>query len=75
MKRHTKKTNIFKEKAKPYAGITKLDRLLPLLKGSINMLLFLLCGIYSLTDMGSIDDIWFVLFMVTMLRLVEGVDK
>ena len=55
--------------------ITKIDRLLPLLKGVINMLLFLLCGIYSLTDMGSIDDIWFVLFMVTMLRLVEGVDK
>ena len=54
---------------------TKMDRLLLALKGVINMLLFLLCGIYSLTDMGSIDDIWFVLFMVTMLRLVEGVDK
>ena len=54
---------------------TKIDRLLPILKGGINMLLFVLCGIYSLTDMGSIDDIWFVLFMVTMLRLVEGVDK
>ena len=54
---------------------TKIDRLLPLLKGIINMLLILLCGIYSLTDMGTIDDIWFVLFMVTMLRLVEGVDK
>ena len=54
---------------------SKLDRLLPLLKGIINMLLFLLCGIYSLTDMGSIDDIWFVLFMLTMLRLVEGMDN
>ena len=54
---------------------TKIDRLLPLLKGIINMLLFLLCGIYSLTDMGNIEDVWFVLFMVTMLRLVEGVDK
>ena len=54
---------------------SKLDRLLPLLKGVINMLLFLLCGIYSLTDMGSIEDIWFVLFMLTMLRLVEGVDN
>ena len=54
---------------------TKTDRFLLALKSGINMLLFLLCGIYSLTDMGSIDDIWFVLFMVTMLRLVEGVDK
>ena len=54
---------------------SKLDRLLPLLKGVINMLLFLLCGIYSLTNKGSIEDIWFVLFMLTMLRLVEGVDK
>ena len=54
---------------------SKLDRFLPLLKGIINMLLFLLCGIYSLTDMGSIDDVWFVLFMLTMLRLVEGVDN
>ena len=54
---------------------TKINRLLPLLKGSINMLLFLLCGIYSLTDMGNINDVWFVLFMVTMLRLIEGVDK
>ncbi len=54
---------------------TKTDRLLLALKGGINMLLFLICGIYSLTDKGSIDDIWFVLFMVTMLRLVEGVDK
>jgi hypothetical protein len=54
---------------------SKLDRLLPLLKGIINMLLFLLCGVYSLTDMGNIDDVWFVLFMLTMLRLVEGVDN
>ena len=54
---------------------TKIDRLLPLLKGIINMLLFLLCGIYSFTDMGDINDVWFVLFMVCMLRLVEGVDK
>ena len=54
---------------------SKLDRLLPLLKGVINMLLFLLCGIYSLTNKGSIEDIWFVLFMLTMLRLVEGVDN
>ena len=54
---------------------SKLDRLLPLLKGIINMLLFLLCGIYSLTNKGSIEDIWFVLFMLTMLRLVEGADK
>ncbi len=53
---------------------SKLDRLLPLLKGVINMLLFLLCGIYSLTNKGSIEDIWFVLFMLTMLRLVEGID-
>ena len=54
---------------------TKLDRLSLILKGSINMLLFVLCGIYSLTDMGTIDDVWFVLFMLCMLRLVEGVDR
>ncbi len=54
---------------------TKTDRLLLALKGGINVLLFSLCGIYSLTDMGTIEDVWFVLFMVTMLRLVEGVDK
>ena len=54
---------------------TKIDRLSLILKGGINMLLFLLCGIYSLTNSGNIDDVWFVLFMVTMLRLIEGVDK
>ena len=54
---------------------TKIDRLSLILKGGINMLLFLLCGIYSLTNKGTIDDVWFVLFMLCMLRLVEGVDK
>jgi hypothetical protein len=58
-----------------YTKRTKTDRLLLALKGGINVLLFSLCGIYSLTDMGTIEDVWFVLFMVTMLRLVEGVDK
>ena len=58
-----------------YNKRTKIDRFSLALQAGITMLLFLLCGIYSLTDMGSIDDIWFVLFMVTMLRLVEGVDK
>ena len=60
---------------KQYTKTTKIDRFLPALKGVINMLLFLLCGIYSFTDMGDINDVWFVLFMVCMLRLVEGVDK
>jgi len=54
---------------------TKTDRFLLALKGGINMLLFLLCGIYSFTSMGDINDVWFVLFMLCMLRLVEGVDK
>jgi len=54
---------------------TKTDRFLLALKGGINMLLFLLCGIYSFTNMGDIQDVWFVLFMVCMLRLVEGVDR
>ena len=54
---------------------TKIDRFSLALQAGINMLLFLLCGIYSFTDMGDINDVWFVLFMVCMLRLVEGVDK
>jgi len=54
---------------------TKIDRLSLILKGGINMLLFVLCGIYSFTNMGDIQDVWFVLFMLCMLRLVEGVDK
>ena len=58
-----------------YTKRTKLDRFSLALQAGINMLLFLLCGIYSFTDMGDINDVWFVLFMVCMLRLVEGVDK
>tara|TARA_R110000824_G_scaffold1758_1_gene8742 strand:+ start:68 stop:253 length:186 start_codon:yes stop_codon:yes gene_type:complete len=54
---------------------TKIDRLSLALKAGINLLLFTLCAIYSFTDMGDINDVWFVLFMLCMLRLVEGVDK
>ena len=60
---------------KQYIKRTKLDRFSLALKGGINMLLFLLCAIYSFTDMGNINDVWFVLFMLCMLRLVEGVDR
>jgi len=58
-----------------YYDKNKLDRFSHILKGGINMLLFVLCAIYSFTDMGDINDIWFVLFMLCMLRLVEGVDR
>ena len=60
---------------KQHTKTTKLNRFSLALKGGINMLLFVLCGIYSLTNKGTIDDIWFVLFMLCMLRLVEGVDR
>ena len=60
---------------KQYTKRTKIDRFSLALKAGINMLLFLLCGIYSFTNKGTIDDIWFVLFMLCMLRLVEGVDR
>ena len=60
---------------KQYTKRTKFDRFSLALKGGINMLLFLLCAIYRFTDMGNINDVWFVLFMLCMLRLVEGVDR
>ena len=60
---------------KQYTKRTKLDRFSLTLQAGINILLLILCAIYSFTDMGNINDVWFVLFMLCMLRLVEGVDK
>jgi len=56
----------------------KLDRWLNLLRGGIDMILLILCGIHVCTNITStnpLDDVWYVLFMICVLRVIDDVDR
>jgi len=56
----------------------KLDRWLNLLRGGIDMMLLILCGIHVCTNITStnpLDDVWYVLFMMCILKVTDNLNK